>query len=332
MTCLVAAARLGSRDLRRFREGTALARRLAVTRTSIYKSILAVSFAVFLVGAAAGGLAIARTKSATAAPAAKADVKAVTVRADGRIAARPGAQVSVSSEIHGTVAKVHVYEGSRVKKGDVLLELKRKEHTAALQEAWAATAEANARLAARSKDAKRAKSLVASGALPAQEVEAASEAKTVARARLASANAVTVRLQAMLEQTRVLAPIDGVVVMRAIEERETVAPGTPLFTVVDLSKLRVEAEVDEFDVGRVAVGSAAIVSADGFDGQSWRGQVEEIPDVVMPRRLRPLDPSRPTDTAVLLAKVSLPEGSPLKLGQRVRLELAPVPEASIASR
>jgi hypothetical protein len=50
--------------------------------------------------------------------------------------------------------------------------------------------------------------------------------------------------------------------------------------------------------------------------------VEEIPDAVTPRRLEPQDPSRPIDARVLLVKVALPRGTPLKRGQGVEVEIA----------
>ena len=61
----------------------------------------------------------------------------------------------------------------------------------------------------------------------------------------------------------------------------------------DLKRVRVEAEVDEFDVGGMALGAAVKISAEGFPQVAWRGRVEEIPDVVVGRRLRPEDPGRP---------------------------------------
>ena len=99
----------------------------------------------------------------------------------------------------------------------------------------------------------------------------------------------------------------------------------PLVTIANLDKTRVEAEVDEFDAGRVELGAEVQVTAEGFTGQSWKGTVEEIPDAVLPRRLRPQDPGRPSDTRVLLVKVALAEPTPLKLGQRVEVAIGPHP-------
>jgi multidrug resistance efflux pump len=86
--------------------------------------------------------------------------------------------------------------------------------------------------------------------------------------------------------------------------------------------MRIEAEVDEFDAGRVALGSEVNVRAEGYDNQQWRGRVEEIPDAVVQRKLKPQDPGKPTDTRVLLVKVELLEPTPLKLGQRVEVDIA----------
>jgi hypothetical protein len=85
----------------------------------------------------------------------------------------------------------------------------------------------------------------------------------------------------------------------------------------------VETEVDEFDLGKLTLGAQAVVTAEGFPDRSWVGRVEQIPDLVGPRKLKPQDPGKPSDTRVLLVKVALTEPTPLKLGQRVEVALHP---------
>jgi multidrug resistance efflux pump len=130
------------------------------------------------------------------------------------------------------------------------------------------------------------------------------------------------RIEAVLEKTRIVAPIDGVVVLRHVEPGEMAREGNPLFTIADLSKIRVEAEVDEFDIAGLAVGSGVEITAEGFS-KAWKGSVEQIPDSVGPRKLKPQDPGKPADTRVLLVKVAFLESVPLKLGQRVEVTLNP---------
>ncbi len=94
-----------------------------------------------------------------------------------------------------------------------------------------------------------------------------------------------------------------------------------MVTIADLARIRIEAEVDEFDTGRVALGAEVSITAEGFPGESWRGKVEEVPDSVVPRRIRPEDPGRPIDARVLPVKITFSEPTPLKLGQRVEVEI-----------
>ena len=111
---------------------------------------------------------------------------------------------------------------------------------------------------------------------------------------------------------------------RFVQPGETVDVGTRLVTIVDLKRVRIEAEVDEFDIGGITLGADVRVSAEGFPGLTWRGQVEEVPDTVVGRHLRPEDTARPVDTRVLLVKIVLLESTPLKLGQRIEVEIVKV--------
>jgi multidrug resistance efflux pump len=129
------------------------------------------------------------------------------------------------------------------------------------------------------------------------------------------------RLEAVLAKTRILSPIDGVVTGRWAQPGETLEAGQKILTVADLSRTRVEAELDEFDSGRVRLGDEVKVMAEGYDHVFWRGRVEEIPDSVVGRRLKPQDPGKPEDTRVLLVKIALLEPTPLKLGQRVEIRI-----------
>ena len=145
---------------------------------------------------------------------------------------------------------------------------------------------------------------------------------TAASARRDAAQAAVDRLEAEAAKYRILAPIDGVVIARHADPGETVSAAAPLVTIVDLTRLRVEAEVDEFDIPGVTLGRRRRRSPPrDIAGRRWRGQVEEIADAVVARQTRPEDPGRPADTRVLLVKIAFREPNPLKLGQRVEVEI-----------
>jgi multidrug efflux pump subunit AcrA (membrane-fusion protein) len=124
-----------------------------------------------------------------------------------------------------------------------------------------------------------------------------------------------------LKKREIRSPISGVILERHVDAGEFVSEGEKLVTIVDLDRLRIEAEVDEYDAPRLAVGAGVKIMAEGHAGESWRGRVEEIPDAVVPRRIRPEDPGRPIDARVLAVKVAFEGEVPLPLGRRVEITI-----------
>lgn len=109
----------------------------------------------------------------------------------------------------------------------------------------------------------------------------------VARAMLAAAEATVQQKQAALAQAQVdldnseiRAPVDGVVVARNVDVGQTVAASLQaptLFLIAqDLTKMQVDTNVDEADVGRVALDQEATFTVDSFPGQTFRGRVVQI--------------------------------------------------------
>jgi HlyD family secretion protein len=243
------------------------------------------------------------------------------IRAEGQVVAYPGADVTVGSEVMGRIVLLPVKEKSVVRKGDVIALLDASENRAALAEARAHIAESAAELMAADTDVTRAERLAATHAVSQQELDHTRRDRDAAIARRDAAVATVARLEATVAKARIVAPISGVVTARLVEPGEIVSPGTSLVTIADLSRTRIEAEVDEYDVGRIAIGTTAAVSAEGYGDRTWAGRVEEIPDAVVGRRLKPQDPGKPTDTRVLLVKIALSDRMPFKLGQRVEVAI-----------
>ncbi|MBI3457282.1 MAG: efflux RND transporter periplasmic adaptor subunit [Candidatus Rokubacteria bacterium] len=109
----------------------------------------------------------------------------------------------------------------------------------------------------------------------------------VAQAQLRAAEATVQQKQAALDQARVdlehteiRAPVNGVVVSRNVDVGQTVAASLQaptLFTIAeDLTRMQVEAAVDEADVGRLREGMPATFTVDAFPGQTFRGQIVQI--------------------------------------------------------
>jgi RND family efflux transporter MFP subunit len=243
------------------------------------------------------------------------------VTAEGRVVAYPGAEVTVGTEVLGTIVRMPAREKAAVRQGDLLVELRADEVQAGLRAARARLTEAEVGLRLERARAGLDRILPALSGREPLSAEARRENFTAALARRDAARATVDQLEAESAKYRILAPIDGVVIDRRADPGETVSPATALLTLVNLQRLRVEAEVDEFDIPRVRPLARATITAEGYGGRRWRGEVEEIADAVVPRRTRPEDPGRPADTRVLLVQVALREDHPLRFGQRVEVEI-----------
>jgi RND family efflux transporter MFP subunit len=246
---------------------------------------------------------------------------AVRVVAEGRLTTYPGAEVLVGSEVAGTIVALPLVEKQAVKRGQLVAELLADDLRAERAEAQARVAEAEAEIRLAGVELERAESLLAKKVDTASRRDKALRDLEVAQARRATAAATEKRIEAQIAKRRIVAPIDGVVVVRHVDAGESIEARTPIVTLADLSRVRIEAEVDEFDAGRVTLGLPVSIAAEGYDGTRWSGVVEEIPDAVSGRKLKPQDPGKPSDTRVLLVKIKLSEPTPLKLGQRVEVEI-----------
>lgn len=124
---------------------------------------------------------------------------------------------------------------------------------------------------------------------------------------------------ALLEKTRLRAPLSGRVLQLHAKVGETVAPAPdqPLVVLGDMSVIRVKAEVDERDVGKLKVGQSAFVRSDAFGAQTFEGKISAVALALGPPRIGQRGPRRPTDVEVLEVTIDLEGQSPLLPGMRV---------------
>ncbi len=286
------------------------------------KKLLALTIpaAAFL---AAGAIAVRHAADATPSPSLRPLALAAAparVVAEGRVSTYPGKEVVVGTDFAGTLERVAVEEKQRVRKGDLLAEIDVSEERAALAEAQARVAEAEADVRLADAEIARARQLFEGKVGSRQAVDRAERDRDAARARRETAAAETRRLAARIAKARITAPLAGVVLAKHVSTGETIERGARIATDADVDRLRVEAEVAEADTGKVSLGAPVVVRAEG-ELATWSGTVEEIPDAVTGRKIKPQDPARPTDTRVLLVKVALAGHEGLKLGRRVEVEI-----------
>ncbi len=216
----------------------------------------------------------------------------VVVTATGTV--QPIAQVDVSTAISGIVRKVNVDYNSPVSRGDVLAELDTDtlEATAAAARARLVVAEANVAKAKASHDAsvttyERQASLFNKGFMSAQTLQDTQLAMNANAAALKAAEAEVLVAQADLKLSEtnlakalITSPIDGVVLTRNIDEGSTVAASLQapvLFSIAgDLRQMEVQVDVDEADIGKVAVEQEATFSVDAYVNRSFPAVITNI--------------------------------------------------------
>jgi len=111
------------------------------------------------------------------------------------------------------------------------------------------------------------------------QVRAKEQAIATARAQVMQAEAALRYAETQLSYTRIVSPIDGIIASVSTQEGETIAAGltAPTFvTIIDLSKLQVDALVDETDIGRVKVGQTTAFTVDSFPDEEFEGTVTAI--------------------------------------------------------
>lgn len=140
-----------------------------------------------------------------------------------------------------------------------------------------------------------------------------------ARAELEHALSAAAEAESAIAKTVVRSPIAGIVLRTHVRAGETVAPdpSQPLVTVANLSRLRVRAEVDEADIGRVHLGQRAWVTATAYGDRRFYGTVVRVAPILGRKKLVRDEPTERIDTKVLETLVELDPNQSLPIGLRV---------------
>lgn len=202
----------------------------------------------------------------------------VYVTATGAISAV--ISVDVGTQVSGIVTKLYADFNSVVKEGQVIALIDTTFLYQSLVDAEANLDKAQAQLNDSRRNLTREKDLVERGLDSQLNYEAALTTNDSNEAALKSAQATLDRAKINLAYATIYAPIDGVVVNRAVNVGQTVAASfssPTLFTIAnDLRRMQVQTTVDESDVGRVSIGQEASFTVDAYPDDKFTGTVSQI--------------------------------------------------------
>jgi HlyD family secretion protein len=185
-------------------------------------------------------------------------------------------EVNLTSRIAGRIARIDPLEGDRVEKGEVVCRIESVDLQNLLLKARADLQQARANLESAQLDWKRNRALFKQRVLSNREYDDSRIRLAQAEATVASAEANVHYYTDQVADTNIRAPIDGVIVNKALEVGEWVNPGTPILTVDELSTVWARVDVQETDLGWLFVGKPARVSLPTAPRTTLNGRIMAI--------------------------------------------------------
>ena len=200
------------------------------------------------------------------------------VTASGQL--NPVVKVEVGSQISGIIQKLSVDFNSPVKQGEIIAQLDPATYEANLLQAQGNLSNAGAALELAQLNANRAKSLQAEKLNAKAEYEKAEADLHQAQAAVTINQGALKKAEVDLARCTIYAPIDGSVISRNVNVGQTVAASLSaptLFVIAnDLTKMQIETDVAEADIGLVAVDQNVEFTVDAFPGQTFHGRVTQV--------------------------------------------------------
>jgi len=202
----------------------------------------------------------------------------MTVTATGTLSAVT--TVQIGSQVSGVIAHLYADFNSHVKKGQLLADLDPTSFQAQVDQRRADLTKSQVEVANARITYDRQARLVKAGLSAQADLDAARTAYEAAAAQVKQSEAALQQADQNLRYTKIISPIDGVVVDRQYDVGQTVAASfqaPTLFSIAqDLTKMQVQADVDQSDIGRIAVGQVARFTVDSYPDQEFRGRIAQI--------------------------------------------------------
>lgn len=205
----------------------------------------------------------------------------IAVTASGLV--RPIDRIELKSKASGKVIDLPIEVGAAVAKGSLVAKLDQVEERTALAQARADLDIARAKFELAKKNFERRNQLFGKDVVSNEAKDAAELELAVARGELVRAHTGLEQAQERMEDTVILAPVDGIILQKYVEKGQIIASGvsnvgggTPIADIADMRRVYVEAGVDEIDIGKIDVGHHTTVRPEAFPDHVYEGMVVRI--------------------------------------------------------
>ena len=191
--------------------------------------------------------------------------------------------VELKSKASGEILSINAENGDRVERSTLLVRIDERIPTNNLAQAEAALKAAESRRSIAQLQMERAETLVGNNTITDSEYEETALALSEAEAQLVRARVDVENARIALDDTDVLAPIDGTIIERNVEPGQVISSptqdvggGTLLLRMADLRRVLVRTRVDETDIGKISAGMQANVAVAAYPSREFTGRVEKI--------------------------------------------------------
>ena len=205
----------------------------------------------------------------------------IIVSATGAV--KPIDRIEIKSKASGMIEELPVEEGDVIQKGDLIARLDQKDERAEVEQAQANLDIAKAELKQAEHTYGRRDQLFQRGLISEEELGVIELNLAIAKGKLIQAKTALERATERLAEAIVLAPIDGIILQKYVEEGQiitsgvsNVSGGTPIADLADMSSVHIEAGIDEIDIGKIEEGQIALVIAEAYPERRFRGEIVRI--------------------------------------------------------
>ncbi|MDQ3280302.1 MAG: efflux RND transporter periplasmic adaptor subunit [Acidobacteriota bacterium] len=189
----------------------------------------------------------------------------------------------LSPKVPGRVAKMYVDEGTRVHRGQPVLQLESDYARLSLQAAESEVARARAARDEAARDLERKRGLTAKDSIPKATFDRSQAMYDQANAALAGATAQAALLRQQIGDSTLRSPVDGIVAEKRTEVGARLADGGVAFVVVQLSPLRLRFQVPERYLSRINAGDRVTARVDAYPSETFEGTVKTVGGVIDPK-------------------------------------------------
>ncbi len=184
--------------------------------------------------------------------------------------------VMLAPKVGGFVTEIKVTEGQKVKKGEMLVKIDDRDYQNVYIQVKGELTSLLARQSDSEKNFKRISSLYKNGAVSQQQFDSTQTTYSDIKAKNDVALAQVAQAQLNLDNTKIMAPFDGFIAKRSVEEGQLASPGVPLIGFVEAGDRWVTANFKETEIESIKIGSKAEVTVDAVSKHGFKGTVTSI--------------------------------------------------------